>query len=122
MCDGDKPVLTDPQAIEAESFHIIDHELSPHFRFTPAEHAVVRRVIHATADFEFARNLRFSPDCFEAFEKAWKAGAGLVCDVAMVQAGVSRSLFDDIGDFNGLALVEASIGVAGLLTERSNGW
>jgi precorrin-8X/cobalt-precorrin-8 methylmutase len=97
MCDGDKPVLTDPLAIEAESFHIIDHELSPHFRFRPEEHAVVRRVIHATADFEYARTLRFSPDCFSAFEKAWSSGADLVCDVAMVQAGISKALWEKRG-------------------------
>jgi precorrin-8X/cobalt-precorrin-8 methylmutase len=92
MCDGDKIALTDPLAIEAESFRIIDSELSPHFRFTPQEHAVVRRVVHATADFEYARNLRFAPGCFEAFDKAYKAGASLVADVAMVAAGVSKDL------------------------------
>jgi precorrin-8X/cobalt-precorrin-8 methylmutase len=92
MCDENKVVLTDPAAIEAESFRIIDSELSPHFRFTAQEHAVVRRVVHATADFEYARNLRFAPGCFEAFDKAYKAGAPLVADVAMVAAGVSKDL------------------------------
>ncbi len=92
MCDEDKVVLTDPAAIEAESFRIIDSELSPHFRFTPEEHAVVRRVIHATADFDSARNLRFSPGCFEAFAKASRAGAPVVADVAMPAAGINKAL------------------------------
>jgi precorrin-8X/cobalt-precorrin-8 methylmutase len=84
--------LTDPAAIEAESFRIIDAELSPHFRFTAQEHAVVRRVVHATADFEFARNLRFTPGCFEAFTKAYQAGAPLVVDVAMAASGINKEL------------------------------
>ena len=70
-----RPGIVVPASIEEKSFEIIDSELSPHFRFGAREHAVVRRVIHATADFEYARNLRFHPGCFEAFGAAMRRGA-----------------------------------------------
>ncbi len=85
-----QPTIRKPAAIEEESFRIIDSELSPHFRFLPDEHAVVRRVIHATADFDYARNLRFSPGFSIAFKAAMARGADIICDVQMVQAGVSK--------------------------------
>ncbi len=91
------PAILKPEAIEAESFRIIDSELSPHFRFTAQEHAVVRRVIHATADFDYARNLRFHPGAFEAFEVAMRQGADIIADVQMVQAGVSRKNLEAFG-------------------------
>jgi precorrin-8X/cobalt-precorrin-8 methylmutase len=86
-----RPEILDPSSIEERSFEIIDEELSPHFRFTPQEHAVVRRVIHATADFDYARALRFHPGCFDAFLGAMRRKADIICDVQMVMAGVSQS-------------------------------
>lgn len=86
-----QPQIRVPAAIEEESFRIIDAELSPHFRFTVEEHAVVRRVVHATADFDYARNLRFHARAFDAFRQAMAAQAPVICDVQMVQAGVSKA-------------------------------
>jgi precorrin-8X/cobalt-precorrin-8 methylmutase len=76
-------------AIEEESFRIIDSELSPHFRFSPEEHAVIRRVIHATADFDYARNMRLHPGAYGAFVQAMRDKADIICDVQMVMAGIS---------------------------------
>ncbi len=92
-----QPLIRDPYAIEEESFRIIDSELSPHFGFNAEEHALVRRVIHATADFEFARNLRWHKEAFNAFRQAVKDKAPLVCDVQMVQAGVSKVRLENFG-------------------------
>jgi precorrin-8X/cobalt-precorrin-8 methylmutase len=100
-----RPSIIQPAAIEEESFRIIDAELSPLFRFTPEEHAVIRRVIHATADFEFARNMRIHPGAFRAFYQAMKEGADLICDVQMVQAGVSSAR---LAKFGGKALCPIS--------------
>src|SRR5690606_9301696 len=63
-----RPDIIAPASIEEESFRIIEAELSPHFGFSPQQHLVVRRVIHATADFEYARMLRFHPGAFAAFK------------------------------------------------------
>ena len=53
------------RSIEDNSFAIIDREAGAH-AFGPAEWQVVRRVIHATADFEFLTLMRFHPDAIRA--------------------------------------------------------
>lgn len=83
------PTIVDPERIEAESFRIIEEELGPH-AFTPEQFQIVRRVIHASADFEFARQLRFHPRAVASGIRALRRGADVVADVEMVQAGVSQ--------------------------------
>jgi precorrin-8X/cobalt-precorrin-8 methylmutase len=85
-----RPDIIAPASIEEESFRIIEAELSPHFGFSPQQHLVVRRVIHATADFEYARMLRFHPGAFAAFKAAMQRKAPMICDVQMVVAGISK--------------------------------
>ena len=51
-------IITDPSAIEARSMEIIESELKT--EIPPENKAVVKRVIHATADFDYAENLAFS--------------------------------------------------------------
>src|SRR6185503_451999 len=51
--------------------------------------SLIRRVIHASADFEYARNMRIHPGAFKAFYQAMKDKADIICDVQMVMAGVS---------------------------------
>jgi len=92
-----RPAIIQPAAIEEESFRIIDSELSPHFRFNADEHSVIRRVIHATADFEYARNMRLHPASFDAFRRAMAEGADIICDVQMVMAGVSSVRLEKFG-------------------------
>jgi len=48
-----------------QSFALIDQEIGEH-NFSLAEYAIVRRVIHSTADFEFKQLIRFSPEAIEA--------------------------------------------------------
>jgi precorrin-8X/cobalt-precorrin-8 methylmutase len=75
--------------IEEASFALIDAAAGPH-RFSAAEWQVVRRVIHATADFDFASALTFHPRAVEAGVEALRRGAAIVCDVQMIAAGLSR--------------------------------
>lgn len=84
-----RPTIIHPSAIEEESFGIIDSELSPHFHFSAVEHAIIRRVIHASADYEYARNMRIHEGAYAAFQTAMKVKADVICDVQMVMAGVS---------------------------------
>ena len=74
-----------PEEIEQESFRIILEELGPH-KFSPAELAIVQRVIHATADFEYARLLAFSPLAIERGIRALIGGCKVITDVKMVAA------------------------------------
>ncbi len=81
-----------PQEIEDKSFEILskDADLST---FDAGLHPIVKRVIHATADFSFLNTLTFHPDALEAGLRAVRAGKNVVSDVEMVRAGInSRTL------------------------------
>jgi precorrin-8X/cobalt-precorrin-8 methylmutase len=75
--------------IEDDSFAIIDREAGAH-GFSDPEWQVVRRVIHATADFEFRELVKLSPDAVRAGVAALRGGAPLVVDVKMIGVGVSE--------------------------------
>ncbi len=75
--------------IEAESFRILDTlvDLS-HLR--PIERAVVSRVIHASADLEFATSMVLDESSLELAVEALRQGAVVVTDVEMVRSGLHR--------------------------------
>jgi precorrin-8X/cobalt-precorrin-8 methylmutase len=75
--------------IEEESFTIIDREAGAH-GFDARSWPVVRRVIHATADFEFQRTLELHVDAIVAGVAALRARAAIVADVRMIAAGLPR--------------------------------
>ena len=49
-----------------------------------------RRIVHATADFSFARSLRIHPEAVERGRAALAAGKPVICDVRMLQAGMTK--------------------------------
>lgn len=79
--------------IENESFMIIDREAGSH-GYSDLEWAIVRRVIHATADFDFAGKERivFSGDVFKSAFDAIEAGCHIIADVEMVLSGMNKQL------------------------------
>jgi len=85
-----------PLEIEAESFRIIESEIGT-TSFDPEQFAVVRRSIHATGDFSFADNMRFSPGAVDAGLAAIRAGKNILVDVNMAAAGISRGLLEKFG-------------------------
>jgi precorrin-8X/cobalt-precorrin-8 methylmutase len=70
-----------------ESFGLIDGEFGSH-SFTPAEYAVVRRVIHSTADFEFKHLVTFTDGAIAAALQHLATGGPIIVDVTMVRQGV----------------------------------
>lgn len=74
--------------IEAESFRVIDSEMGPH-GFPPEQWPIVRRVIHTTGDFDYARWMRFHPDAVAAAVSALRSGCTIVSDTRMIQVGLS---------------------------------
>jgi precorrin-8X/cobalt-precorrin-8 methylmutase len=72
---------------DAHSFRIIDREVGEH-SFTPAEYEIVRRVIYATADFEYKSLLRFSDQALQSGAAALAARSTIIVDVPMVQVGI----------------------------------
>ncbi len=79
-----------PAEIERASMEIINSELTERGILLAEDTAdVVRRVIHATADFDYAENLRFSPGAVERAVGALRSGASVVTDTNMALSGVS---------------------------------
>ena len=80
-----------PADIERTSISIITRELEELGLTPPPETAaVVKRVIHTTADFDYAKNLRFTPGAVQAAVRALQRGAVIVTDTNMALAGISR--------------------------------
>ncbi|MFA5659654.1 MAG: precorrin-8X methylmutase, partial [Oscillospiraceae bacterium] len=79
-----------PDEIEARSMEIIEAELDEKTKFPPDEKLIVKRVIHTTADFDYAANLRFSPDAVAFAISALKKGAAIITDTQMAKAGISK--------------------------------
>ena len=90
--------LTAPSEIERESFRIIRAELAGRGKsLDPDTEDIVIRVIHATADFDFADLLVFSPGVREALEDAIRAGGTVVTDTNMALSGISRKTLSRFG-------------------------
>ena len=85
-----------PHEIEERSFEIITEELGE-TNFRTIELPIVKRVIHATGDFDFVKNMRFHPDAVEAGIKAIKGGMSILVDVQMVEAGINKRLLQTWG-------------------------
>ena len=76
---------------DAQSLAIIDSEIGDHV-FSPAEYEIVRRVIYATADFEYKSLIRFSEHALQAGAAALAARSSIVVDVPLVQVGISYDI------------------------------
>lgn len=85
-----------PADIEKRSFAIITEELGGR-TFPDGVAEVVKRVIHTSADFDYADNLCFSPDAVEQAKAALEAGATIVTDTNMALAGISKGTLAKLG-------------------------
>jgi precorrin-8X/cobalt-precorrin-8 methylmutase len=77
------------RSIEDGSFAIIDAEVGAH-SFPPDAWQIVRRVIHATADFELKDLTHVHADAVRAALAAFKSGAPVLVDVKMIQVGLNE--------------------------------
>lgn len=78
---------------DAQSLAIIDREIGNH-TFSAAEYEIVRRVIYATADFEYQHLIRFSERALQAGAAALAARTTIVVDAPMVQVGIAPHIQD----------------------------
>ncbi|MBP9712452.1 MAG: precorrin-8X methylmutase [Sterolibacterium sp.] len=85
------------RAIEHDSFAIIDAEAGAH-TYTDAQWPLVRRMIHANADFEFNGLTAFHPEAMQAgFLAVAKGGTPIVVDVEMICVGLSQPRLKHFG-------------------------
>lgn len=80
-----------PHDIEARSMAIIDREVPEPRPFSGPEWPVVRRMIHASADFELLSLVRFHPQAVQAGIKALRSGCRLITDTRMARAGITQT-------------------------------
>ena len=85
------------RAIEHDSFAVIDREVVSH-AYTPAQWPIVRRMIHANADFEFNGLTDFHPDAVPVgIATILRGGAPVVADVEMICVGLSAPRLNHFG-------------------------
>lgn len=85
-----------PMDIERRSFEIITQELGER-RLEQENELVIKRVIHTTADFDYADSLHFSADAVKRGLEALKAGACIVTDTQMAKAGINKTMLSRLG-------------------------
>ena len=91
-----KNMITEPSEIEKKSFEIIEEKLVG--RIFPEEcKSVIKRVIHTTADFDYADNLIFSENAVETAVNILKNGVTIVTDTNMVLAGINKKILESLG-------------------------
>lgn len=112
------PQHTLPADIERTSMAIIAAELAQRgMELPPQNAAVIRRVIHTTADFDYAQNLRFTPGAVQAGVTALRAGTPIVTDTNMALAGISKPSLAKLGGRACCFMADAAIAEAA----RQNG-
>lgn len=93
--------IKQPQAIEAKSFDIIGEIISetrPDFQFaSPLHEAIIKRVIHTTADFDWLDILWFSDDVLAQLTAALSRPSVIYTDTTMALSGINKTLLARFG-------------------------
>jgi len=87
------------QSIEDASMQMIENEIGIH-QYDKKEWSIVRRIIHSTADFDFAdkNKIIFHKDAIESGMNALRNGCGIVVDVNGVIGGLNKQNLKDFGN------------------------
>lgn len=84
--------------IEQKSFEIIGEELKERkITLDPSKEAIIKRVIHTSADFDYAQNLYFSEGAVELALDALKNGCDIVTDTEMAKSGINKTILSSLG-------------------------
>lgn len=90
--------LQNPATIATDSFALIRAELRTQgYQFAPPLDAVIERIIHSTADFEFVNITRVSSGAIEGGIEALRSGCAVITDVHMVRVGISERRLAGLG-------------------------
>ncbi len=86
-----------PQCIENRSFQIIEEEVPEPRPYLGNEWQVVRRMIHASADFDLLSLVHFQENAVQSGLDALVAGGSIVTDTQMVKAGITSARINRLG-------------------------
>ncbi len=85
-----------PRDIERRSFELIQEGLGDR-QLDPSNEPVIKRVIHTTADFDYADSLYFSPCAVKRGVTALRGGCDIVTDTTMARAGINKRVLGRFG-------------------------
>lgn len=77
-----------PKNIELKSFDIIENELK--IKIEEKYAPIIKRVIHTTADFEYAELIEFHKNALESAKEALRKGGKIYADTSMIVSGVNK--------------------------------
>lgn len=87
-----------PGEIEKRSFEIISDELMKRgISLPPDEEMITKRVIHTSADFDYAKTLYFSKGAAAVMTELIRNGADIVTDTNMALAGINKKVLAGFG-------------------------
>ena len=90
--------LVPPREIENRSFEIIGEELQQRGIMIPAEQeSVTKRVIHTSADFEYAQTMCYSENAIAIARNLIRQGADIVTDTNMAMSGINKKMLAKFG-------------------------
>lgn len=85
-----------PADIEKRSFEITSQEMGD-VKLNPLEEPIIKRAIHTSADFDYLKNLVFSPGAVEKAMEAILQGATIVTDTKMAWSGINKKAVERFG-------------------------
>ncbi|MDY5957812.1 MAG: precorrin-8X methylmutase [Frisingicoccus sp.] len=87
-----------PEEIEKRSFEIISEELEKKGIVLPkGEEMITKRVIHTSADFDYAKTLVFSEGAVDIVKDLIRKGADIVTDTNMALSGINKKVLAGFG-------------------------
>ncbi|SHK45521.1 precorrin-8X methylmutase [Anaerocolumna jejuensis DSM 15929] len=100
-----------PEEIEKRSFEIITAELKErNILLKPEQEMVTKRVIHTSADFDYAETLAFSQGAVEKARELIQKGADIVTDTNMALAGINKNVLARFGGEAHCFMAEKEVG------------
>lgn len=100
-----------PTEIEKRSFEIITKELGSR-KLDPEQELVIKRVIHTTADFDYADSLVFSDHALEKALDAIRQGTAIVTDTNMGKAGINQNALKKAGSTASCFMADEDVALA----------
>lgn len=87
-----------PEEIEKKSFEIISETLNDKGIVLPVDQEMVtKRVIHTSADFDYAHTMTYSPDAVAIAQDLLSKGADIVTDTNMALSGINKKTLAKLG-------------------------
>ena len=87
-----------PHEIEKRSCEMIEEELQQrHIVLDEMEKPITKRVIHTTADFDYASTMRYSKDAILIARNLLLQGADIVTDTNMAKSGINKKKLGELG-------------------------